>query len=59
MAIDARRVDAGLGKLIAAFVIALVDEDLVIDIAGNDGELGAGGKCAPSCNGVLSFTFRH
>lgn len=42
MTIDARCVDTGLGKLIAAFVIALIDEDLVIDSAGNDGELGAG-----------------
>src|SRR5512143_1372981 len=42
VAIDAGRIDAGLGKLVASPVVAFVDEDLVIDIARDDGELGAG-----------------
>src|SRR4029077_18922130 len=40
-AIHARRVDAGLGKLVAPLAVAFIDEDLVIDQAGYDGKLGA------------------
>ena len=38
-AIHARCVLAGLRKLVLAFGVALIDEDLVIDRAGNDDEL--------------------
>ena len=40
-AVDAGRVLAGLGKLVLALVVALIDEDLVIDRARDDDELGA------------------
>ena len=39
--VDAGGIDAGLGELVAALVVAFVDEDLVIDQAGDDDELGA------------------
>ena len=42
MPIDARSIDAGFRELVAALVVAFIDEDLVIDQAGNDDELGAG-----------------
>ena len=39
--VDAGGIDAGLGELVAPLVVAFVDEDLVIDQAGDDDELGA------------------
>ena len=40
--IDARGIDAGFGKFIAARIVALIDENLVIDQTGQDLERGAG-----------------
>ena len=54
--VDTGGIDAGLGELVAALVVAFVDEDLVIDQAGDDDELGIwdvrGAKAAFSCAGV-------
>lgn len=41
VAVHARRIDAGLGELVAALVIAFIDEDLMIEEAGDDDKLGA------------------
>src|SRR5262249_37422029 len=41
-AVDAGRVDAGLRKFVPAVVVTFVDEDVVIDAAGNDIKLGMG-----------------
>src|SRR5207344_714517 len=38
--INARRVLAGLGKLVFAFVVAFIDDDLVVDRTWDDDELG-------------------
>ena len=40
VAIDARGVDAGLGKFVFPLLVALVDENIVIDSAGNHVKLG-------------------
>src|ERR1700730_8025841 len=37
---DARRVDSGLRKFISAVVVTFIDEDVVIDAAGNDVKFG-------------------
>ena len=39
-AVDAGSVDAGLRKFVPAVVVTFIDEDVVIDAAGNDVELG-------------------
>ena len=41
-AVDAGSVDAGLRKFISAVIVAFIDEDVVIDAAGNDVKLSVG-----------------
>src|SRR5262245_9690263 len=41
-AVDAGSVDAGLRKFISAVIVTFIDEDVVIDAAGNDVKLGVG-----------------
>ena len=41
VAVHARRIGAGLGEFILALFVAFIDEDLVVDEAGDDDKLGA------------------